>query len=124
MARTLYRIVATNPPTRRDFQSAASRGQIPLSQDPEELRLAHGISTFATLTQARNKAQRYPWLGAYIAELTIPEAPEITIERTLPGTRGHHTVWGDPEQLLRCVVRVVPVVDAGPRGSIEGHSGE
>lgn len=44
----------------------------PRSRDSAAIQLAGGLSVYATLTQARNKAQAFPWLGQYIAELEIP----------------------------------------------------
>ena len=58
----------------------------------------------ATERQAVARARRYPWLGTYVAKLELPSS--IRIERTLR-TRGHHTVWADPDELLRAVLRVI-----------------
>jgi hypothetical protein len=104
----LYRIVLTDPPTLQDFTTDAAMGRPPPSQHPDAIRLADGLSAYATLAQARNKARVYPWLGRYVAMLDIPTISSIRFERTLPGSRGHHTVWGDPIELLACVVSVVP----------------
>ena len=47
-------------------------------------------------------------LGTYVAELRLDEDGPIRFERT---TRepGHHTLWGDPAELRRCVVSIRPV---------------
>ncbi len=107
--RVLYRIVRTDPPTRRDFMSEAELGKPPRGDDPLAERVWSGISTYQTEAQARRKASTYPWLGAYIAALAIPAGGAIRIERTFPRSAGHHTLWGDAHELLRYVARVVPV---------------
>lgn len=63
---------------------------------------------FRTQVQARNKARDYPFLGQYIAELLIPYGSSIRFQRTLRGP-GHHTLWGDPEEILQCVTQTIPV---------------
>jgi hypothetical protein len=88
--------------------SDAARGIPPPVNDPVRAALHGGISVFSTEQQARNKARDYPFLGAYIARLEIPAEAPIRVERTL-STRGHHTIWGDADQLLHYVVAVVPV---------------
>jgi hypothetical protein len=49
-----------------------------------------------------------PRLGAFIAELLIPEVGAITFERTT-NSHGQYTLWGDAEAMLPCVISVVPV---------------
>lgn len=110
-ARTFYRIVLTDPPTLADFTSYLAQGKIPLAGDPETLELMSGISVWNTATQARNKALDYPGLGQYIATLRIPEGGRITYRRT-GSNRGHHTLWGEPQDLLACIVTVVPMTSA------------
>lgn len=87
-------------------------GKQPLRQDAESLRLASGISVYATEPQAMSRARSLPWLGTFIAELDIPEGRAIAWERTDRRTRGHHTLWGTTDELLAAVMSVVPV--AGP----------
>jgi hypothetical protein len=106
--RPFHRITQTDPPTREDFMSNEAKG-IPLTgNDFDRSRLNDGISVFNTEQQARKRALFYPNLGAYIARLEIPEGAPVRIERTL-STPGHHTIWGDPDDLLMYVVSVVPV---------------
>lgn len=105
MARVFYRVVRTDPPTRRDFLSQQALG-LPL-QNPDDRELWEGISVQATEQQARKRA-RLPGFGRYIAEIVIAEGGSIAWRRT--GRQpGHHTLWGDPDDLLACVVRTVPV---------------
>lgn len=107
--RVLYRLVLTNPPTRRDFLSDAAQGKPLRGGDPLAQHVWSGISVYQTEAQARRKARTYPWLGGYIAALAIPVGAAIRIERTFPRSVGHHTVWGDAGALLAYVARVVPV---------------
>ncbi len=46
-------------------------------------------------------------LGRFVAELVLAEEGPIRAERTTREA-GHHTLWGDPDELLRCVSRVEP----------------
>jgi len=104
-----YHLVKHDPPTREDFLSYVDRG-IPLMDDrPETRRVAEGVSDCASVAQARNRA-RVPSLRghAYVAELHIPDGSPITFKRT-GGQRGHHTLWGSPDDLVACVVSVVRV---------------
>jgi hypothetical protein len=111
--RTFYRLIPTERPTVDDFRSDKDLGEPPPRGDPELVRMWQGISVNNTETQARNKGRDLPWLGGYIAVLEIPAGGTITYRRTGRG-RGHYTVWGDPNDLLRCVVRVVPVEPSPP----------
>ncbi len=104
---TFYRIVQTNPPMLVDFLSDEAQGRPPRSETHRHLW--DGISVYATEQQARNKAQDYPFLGQFVARLDIPDQAPVQSERTLRRSRGHHTLWGDPAYLLRCVVAVIPV---------------
>jgi hypothetical protein len=103
-----YRIVRTNPPTLSDFTSNAAKGLPPPRDAPETVRLWGGISVFVTEAQARHKAHQYPSLGRYIAVLDVPADGPIRWERTLPRSRGHHTLWGEARVIGRCALSVVP----------------
>ena len=105
---TLHRITG-NPAEREHLLSRDAQG-VPAPKDTDEARrLNAGVSMYATLEQARKKAQAFPFLGDHIACLEIPDDAPVQIERTLPGSRGHYTIWGDPDELLRYVVSIVPV---------------
>ena len=71
------------------------------------LHVWDGISVYRTATQERNKARDHPFLGRFIAELSIPDDAPIRVEKTYG--RGHHTVWGAADILLTLVVSVTPV---------------
>jgi hypothetical protein len=90
---------------------------LPLQDDSEESRrLAAGVSVFATREQARKRARQVRSLRGkrFIAEVRIPDGSAITFEQTTR-TPGHYTLWGDPNEMLRCVVSIRPVeeVDLG-----------
>lgn len=109
MPRSFYRIVRTAAPVERDFTSNAALGRTLRDPRPESQRLWTGISVFATEAQARDRANDYPLLGEYIAQLVIPDDAPVRVERTIPRSRGHHTLWGHPGLLTSLVVDVVPV---------------
>lgn len=114
--RTLYRIVLHNPPGLEDMLSHRARGIAPRQRDTETLRLMDGISLYNTLQQARNQAAGHPWQGqGFIAELRIPNDAPVQIERTT-SSRGHYTLWGNPDDILGYVSRVLPIRDS--------HTGE
>jgi hypothetical protein len=109
VAWTFYRIVQTDPPTLVDFLSDVARGRVRYPLTSEQHQLRSGLSVFNTEAQARRKAQDWPNLGRHIAAVEIPASSAIRFERTLRSSPGHHTLWGDPVDLLACVVAVVPV---------------
>lgn len=112
MARTVYRIVKADPPTRRDFSSnRAKRGDPRPDLPPALRRLWDGISVHDAEARSRRQAAETPWTGSFVAELRIPDRTRTPVrwERTVPGNEGHHTLWGDPDELLSFVVRVVQV---------------
>ena len=106
----LFRIVRSLTPVRQDVLSDKARGK-PLPLDPRLSNLHDGLSMFATLAQALQKARRYPVLGQYIAEIRLTRGPFVRVERTIDRSQGHHTVWADPDALLQSIVRIVPVMD-------------
>lgn len=106
--RLFFRIVQSDPPTRLDFTSKQAQGAPSRDPRPEIVRLQDGLSVYSTEAQARRTARRYPVLGRYIAALRVPEGTAIRVERTL-SREGHHTIWGEPDDLLARVLSVVPV---------------
>ena len=104
--RLLHRIVRTNPPTRDDFVSNAAKG-LPPPDDSERRAVWGGLSVYSTEAQARRKRRVSPMLGGFIAVLRVPIDGSVRVERTLGGD-GHHTVWGESDELLALVVAVVP----------------
>ena len=109
MARVFHRIVESSPLTLTDFMSDVARGRVRYPIAIEQLRLRSGLSVFNTEAQARRKALDLPILGVYIASLEIPDGTEVRFEHTLRSSPGHHTLWGDPVELLAYVAAVVPV---------------
>lgn len=112
MARTFFRIVQTNPPTRRDFLSNQERQREPRPGTSEEVRQVwDGLSVHETEAQSRRQVREFPRLGAFVAELRIPDqrVGPIRWQRTFSRNPGHYTLWGDSDELLGYVVNIVPV---------------
>ena len=108
--RSFYRIVRTDLPMLWDFTSNEARGRRPRRPlDSEGRRLWRGLSHFDSLDAARAAALHTPNLGAYIAEVEIPDDADLEIEQT--GRAGHYTIWGSPARLLSSVRCVVPVAE-------------
>lgn len=102
MAQTFYRIVYTVPPTVEDFKSHMALGRPLRDSSPAARRKAEGVSVFVEVREARHIAKTYPkTMGRYIAELQIADDSSILWEET--GRNGHHTLWGEPEELLACI---------------------
>lgn len=113
----LYRIVQRNPPTQADMLSYQALGIVPDTDDLTVLRLASGISLYNTLQQAHNQMRRLPpGRRGFIAELHIPNDSPLVIERT-GKQRGHHTLWGNPDDILKHVARVISPDDANTGGA-------
>ena len=76
--------------------------------DPRVLRRAAGVSCYETPEQARAAAIDFG-LGAFIAELFIPD-DGCAIEVARTGSRaGHHTVWASPAYFASHIVSIEPV---------------
>ena len=105
--RLVYRIVKTDPPTVADFLSNAARGRARRGPEARRPELHTGLSLYDGEAAARATAQRFPFLGAYLAAIRIPAAGPVRVEQTLGA--GHCTIWGHPDDLLALVVAVVPV---------------
>lgn len=110
MARTFFRIVRTNPPTREDFKSHEELGRPLANPTPERLELWRSVSVFATEAQARSNAQEWPMIGKYIVELRIADNGPIRWKRT--GRKpGHYSLsGGEPDVLIACIVGEVTLV--------------
>lgn len=108
MPRSFYRIVKTERPSAADFTPKATLSEEVLKRRPEIARLVTGISFFDDVELARKKALSFPMLGDYLAEIIVPDTSSLKFERTTT-SRGHYTLWADPEQVLGLVVRVEPV---------------
>lgn len=111
MARRFYRIVIGPTASRDDFLSHQTLDRPLRRATPEVLRTYDGISVFETLMQAREVANRFRALGDHIAEMTIPDETPIRVERTFPDQSGHHTLWGDPDDMLNCVTRIYTLAE-------------
>jgi len=91
MARVFFRLIANSSPTIDDVLSKAELGETLREDTPENRRLWHGISVYATEAQARRKGRTSPMLGRYIARIELPDDGPIVSERTTASS-GHHTL--------------------------------
>jgi len=109
---TFYRVVRSDPPTLRDFQSYTALGKPLLRSKPTLVELAAwaAVSTYVTEDAARNRAElnaaRGLPIGHFIAKLVIAEASPIKIGRINEQT-GHCGLTGEPSDLLAAVVSTV-----------------
>ncbi|MGH2583601.1 MAG: hypothetical protein ACRDJE_01660 [Dehalococcoidia bacterium] len=104
---TFYRIIKAEEATMEDFLSHKARG-IPLRKDTSELRRSwEGVSVYDTLDTAREIVRRFPRIGRFIAVLEIAEGDLVRYEQT-GDDPNHYDLWGDPRDMLRAVVRVIP----------------
>lgn len=81
--------------------------------DPSKREQWSGISVYGTLVQAQKKARQYPSKGKLIAELEIDEGSSIRYART-GSAHSHYTLYGAIDDLLRCVVAVLPATEDEP----------
>lgn len=110
MTREWYRLVRSNPPNLRDFMSNKALGKTLRNERDREIH--DGLSVHQTLRQSRNQAQAFrgnPFVG--IAILEIPEGSGMPWKRT-GQSEGHHTLWAEPEDLIRYVREVVELPDS------------
>jgi len=109
----LFHVVRGPSPAPADFGSMLGRGTVPRPRrdgqhDAATLRRAAGVSCYETADQARVTAIRHG-LGAFIAEIFIPDdGCAIEVARTGTG-EGHHTGWASPAYFVSHVVSVKPV---------------
>lgn len=105
MSIVLYRLVRTNPPTTSDFLSDEARGELPPADaDSEKLDMWRGVSCHtvaAKLTRRTRMVGNLP----YLAEIELPDNCAIRHRQT-GNNPGHHTIWGEPEELLGYVRHV------------------
>ena len=105
----VFRIVDHNPPEPGDLLSDRAEGEVcPDDDDDVAIACWVGVSTYATETQARNKAKGAHFMGRYIAELHLPDGSLVPWART-GRTKGHHTIWGPPDLLQVCIHATVDV---------------
>jgi hypothetical protein len=73
------------------------------------LRTYDGVSVFEMSAQVRAAAIRFPMLGTHTAEWVIPEDAALHIERTVVNQPGHHTLWGNPDEMFGYVERIIAI---------------
>lgn len=105
---TLYRIIKTASPTVTDFTSNQALGRPPRGIERVDPSIWSGLSMHNSQDASRAQARRIPNLGAYIARLDFTADSGIQFRQT-GSDPAHHTVWGEPAELLACVIAVQPV---------------
>lgn len=107
---TLFHVVTSMDPPPEDFRSMLAQGVPPrYGRDNMEIwRRAAGVSCYETADQARDLARRVPELGAFIAEVFIPD-DSCAIEVARTGRGGHYTVWASPAYFVSHIESVDPV---------------
>jgi hypothetical protein len=81
-----------------------------------------GVSVQGTLAGARSLQRTYPAMGAYIAELTIPDDAPLSFDPEGTGP-GHYDIYDRegnetiPTEILRYVTMTVPARPSRPRRS-------
>jgi hypothetical protein len=106
MARTYFRLVRSDPPTRGDFLSLLELGRGRPGASSGEIHLLRGVSMFEREDQARALALERSTRFEHVAEILVPDV--VRVDRQ--GRRaGHVNVYAPADDLLKWVVRVVPV---------------
>jgi hypothetical protein len=105
--RTFFRVIRSQHPSWADFLSNLVRDQPPRRVEVTDPLEWAGVSVFDSLAEARARAQAFPVLGRYVAEVRIPDRAAVLIRPSVGA--GHWTLLGGPGVLLGFVARVVPV---------------
>jgi hypothetical protein len=103
--RTVFRFVASAPPTARDFFSNFQLGRprrVLAGETEDDWR---GLSVFDSVAAGRAMLRRVPRFPLrLVARLEVPPDASLRIEKTYGP--GHYTIWGDAQLLLQYVVAV------------------
>ncbi len=102
----IYRIIRGAQPSREDFLSDEESGKLPRDETREKLRRHRGFSIWLTERNARAIARRFPQLGSHIVEVRLPSGALL---EPFDRTPDHNTAYGDSDDFLGQVVRVVSV---------------
>lgn len=85
-------------------------GTVPRRHGPRSAVLNMAVSMYREREQASKTARNWwPKIGSHVAELELVAGKGFNFADT--GHPGHVSVWGDPLELLACVVDIVPVED-------------
>lgn len=108
-SRLLYRVLEGRTATMRDFMSKAALGEpLRLPHTAKRRRLHEGLSLYASLEAARDRAQRFRPPPTHVAAVAVPLNGSIPFEQTGIDPE-HFTVWAAPATLLELVTSTVEV---------------
>lgn len=111
MARVVFRIFSTNPPSERDLSTYLELGIVTEFDDPDAVEMASGYSVFRDEAYARRVSRRMPWKGSgFIARLELPDRIDVRLRQT-GGNPRHYTLWCSRDVLLESVVEIHPTRD-------------
>ena len=103
---TFYRVTKENPPGDRDYRTRFEFKGEPPDDLPQEVRESwYAFTAYDTVEGARNQALQVRGLGKYIFRYDIPEGSNLRWKQTLGP--GHYDIWGDKEELKRCLTGYV-----------------
>lgn len=101
-----YRVTKDNPPTDRDYVTRFERLGEPPADLPREVRESWSAhSAYDTIAGAREQALQVRGIGKYIFRYDIPVGTGLRWKQTLGP--GHFDIWGDKEELKRCLTGYV-----------------
>jgi len=107
---TFFRLLRGSEPQVEDFLSDEQDERVESLAATGSMALYRGFSVRNTLAQARRLAKAPGLRREYIAELSLTWKEGDAVARTL-STPGHHTLWGNPELLLKRVMNVHGLTD-------------
>lgn len=98
----MYRLIGRSTPRLRDFQSDRDKGR---PRAPSQGYADYvGLSVFDSEEIVLANATRFP---AVIAAVRLEDAHGFDLARIYADVAGHHTVWGEPSDLLEQVEAVL-----------------
>jgi len=102
-------VLRGSKPTERDFMSKAALGEpLRLPHTAKRRRIYEGVSMYATLESARQRARKLESQPTHIAPAVIPLDGPVTFEQTGNDSQ-HFTVWGTPAELVVLVLSPIEV---------------
>lgn len=101
---TVYRSLAGASPALGDFTSRKALGHSQRLPHETEEKWS-GVSVYNNEAQCCKNENKFSFTGSS-AEIEVEEDGPITYSKT--GSNGHRTLWGEPAEMLKRVVQVIP----------------